>query len=91
MNLSINNKYVVTSTVSTITLKPIHNSKWELINDCALIVFVCGTVGIALKFVTYFNQWVYFPTIPNALDSTFLILAVGYFVWRARNKTPKHL
>ena len=37
------------------------------------LVFVFGIIGVALKFVTFFNQWVYFPSFPNALDSTFLI------------------
>lgn len=64
--------------------KAIHNNKAELIQDCMLIVFVCGTIGIALKFATLFNQWVYFPSFPNALDSTFLISAVLYLAWKAR-------
>jgi len=45
---------------------------------------VFGTVGIALKFTTFFNRWVYFPSFPNALDSTFLILSVVYLAWKAK-------
>jgi hypothetical protein len=50
-----------------------------LLSNLLIIVFVFGTVGIALKFFTYFNHWVYFPSFPNALDSAFLILSVTYF------------
>ncbi len=67
-----------------IHMKPIHNTKSELFHDCMLIVTVTGTVGIALKFITFFNQWVYFPSFPNALDSTFLVSAVGYLAWASR-------
>lgn len=49
-----------------------------------LIIMVCGTIGIALKFITFFNQWVYFPSFPNVLDSTFLISAVAYLGWKSR-------
>jgi hypothetical protein len=66
------------------TMKPIHNNWNELFHDCMLIIFVCGTIGIAVKFVTFFNQWVYFPSFPNALDSTFLISAVMYLAWKSR-------
>lgn len=51
----------------------------ELLSTGLLIVFFTGTIGIALKFVTFFNHWVYFPSFPNALDSTFLILSATYF------------
>ena len=64
-------------------MKAIHNNKNELLHDCMLIIFVCGTIAIALKFITFFNQWVYFPSFPNALDSTFLISAAGYLAWRS--------
>ncbi len=67
-------------------MKAIHNNKAELFHDCMLIVTVCGTIGIALKFITFFNQWVYFPSFPNALDSTFLISAVGYLAWKSRKR-----
>jgi hypothetical protein len=67
-------------------MEPIHNSWSELGQDLVLIVFVCGTVAIALKFITFFNQWVYFPSFPNALDSTFLIIAVAYLAWKSRRK-----
>jgi len=58
----------------------------ELVQDCLKIVAVTGTVGIALKFVTFFNQWVYFPSFPNALDTTFLITSVGYLAWTSFRK-----
>ena len=65
-------------------MKAMHQRWSNLFNDCLLLVFVTGTVGIALKFATFFNQWVYFPSFPNTLDSTFLIVAVVYLAWRTR-------
>ncbi|MCW3996402.1 MAG: hypothetical protein NWE98_09700 [Candidatus Bathyarchaeota archaeon] len=67
-------------------MEPIHNTWRELLHDCLLIISVTGTIGIAIKFVTFFNQWVYFPSFPNALDSTFLISAVGYLAWASRKR-----
>jgi hypothetical protein len=67
-------------------MKAIHNTKTELFHDCMLIIFACGTIAIALKFVTFFNQWVYFPSFPNALDSTFLIAATLFFIWKSRKR-----
>ena len=66
-----------------IHMKAIYNTTGELVHDCILVMFACGTIGIALKFVTFFNQWVYFPSFPNALDSTFLICAIAYLTWRS--------
>ncbi len=64
-------------------MKTIHNKKSELFNDCMTITFVCGTIGVALKFVTFFNQWVYFPSFPNMLDSAFLVSSVMFFAWKS--------
>jgi uncharacterized membrane protein len=50
-----------------------------LLNNLILIAFMFGTLGIALKFPTYFDHWVFFPSFPNAFDSAFLILSVTYF------------
>jgi nicotinamide riboside transporter PnuC len=68
------------------TMKQIHNNWNELFHDCMMIIFVCGTIGMAIKFVTFFNQWVYFPSFPNALDSTFLVSAVLYLAWNSRKR-----
>lgn len=65
-------------------MKIVYNHWRELLQDCMIVVFVCGTIGIALKFVTFFNQWVYFPSFPNVLDSTFLISAVLFLAWKSR-------
>jgi hypothetical protein len=62
-------------------MKALHSSDNELLHDCMLIVFSCGIIGIAIKFVTFVNQWVFFPSFPNVLDSAFLISAAGYFAW----------
>jgi hypothetical protein len=56
------------------------NKGWkQVLGEGLLVLFFFGTIGIALKFVTFFNHWVYFPSFPNALDSTFLILGSTYF------------
>jgi len=56
----------------------------ELFNDCVLLIMVSGTIGIAVKFTTFFNKWVYYPSFPNLLDATFLILSVIYLTWRIK-------
>jgi hypothetical protein len=65
-------------------MKAIHNRWNDLVNDCVQIALVCGTIGIALKFITFFDQWVYFPTFPNFIDSTFIIISITYLAWKAR-------
>ena len=70
-------------------MKVYHKSWKQLLNDCLLVAFTFGTIGIALKFTTYLNQWVYFPAFPNMLDSAFLITAILYFAWAARKRIHK--
>ena len=70
-------------------MKAIHNHWGDLFNDLIQIALVAGTIGISLKFITFFDRWVYFPTFPNFLDSTFLILAITYFAWKARRRSRK--
>jgi len=65
-------------------MKAMHSCWNELANDCIQIILVCGTIGIALKFTTFFNHWVYFPSFPNILDATFLIFTALYLTWKAR-------
>ena len=65
-------------------MKAMHRSWKELLNDCILIVLVSGTIGIALKFATFFDKWVYFLSFPNIIDATFLIFAVLYLVWKIK-------
>jgi len=62
--------------------------------DLLSILFISGTIGIALKFITFqiiVNENlasgnlltdVFFPYFPNVLDSAFLISAVFYLAWR---------
>ena len=61
-----------------------------LLSNLLLTAFLFGTIGIALKFTTYFDHWIYFPTFPNALDSTFLILSSTYFVAYIIYKNRQH-
>jgi len=68
-------------------MKELHSGWSDLAKDCLQIILICGTIGIALKFITFFNHWVYFPSFPNILDSTFLIFSVLYLSWKAR-KSP---
>ena len=63
-------------------MKTIHNNWRSLANDCVLIIFVSGTIGIALKFTTFFDKWVYFPSFPNIFDAVFLITSVLYLTAR---------
>jgi hypothetical protein len=52
----------------------------EVFSNGLMVAFFFGTVAIALKFVTFFNHWVYFPSFPNSVESAFLILGSIYFV-----------
>jgi hypothetical protein len=56
----------------------------DLVGDLLVVLSVTGTIGIALKFITFFDKWVFFPSFPNIFDSTFLILAVLYLVWKMK-------
>ena len=56
------------------------NKDWkEVLSNGLMVAFFFGKVAIALKFVTFFNHWVYFPSFPNFLDSAFLISGSAYF------------
>ena len=70
-------------------MKTLHKNWRALLNDLVLIAFATGTIGIALKFVSFFNEWVYFPSFPNILDSAFLISAVLYLSARVLMKCRK--
>jgi hypothetical protein len=61
-----------------------------LLNNLLITAFLAGTIGLALKFITYFDHWVYFPSFPNALDSTFLILSVIYLAAYIIHKNRQH-
>ena len=65
-------------------MKALHRNWNELLNDCMIIMLVAGTVGIALKFTTFFDRWVYFPSFPNICDAAFLILSVVYLTYIAK-------
>ena len=68
-------------------MEPIHRNWKELCNDCMLILFVFGTSGIALKFTTFFDKWVYFPLFPNIFDAAFLIISSTFLAWKIKTKT----
>jgi hypothetical protein len=56
------------------------NKSWkEVLTNGLMVTFFFRTFAIALKFVTFFNHWVYFPYFPNSLDSAFLISGSAYF------------
>jgi hypothetical protein len=65
-------------------MKAREKTRKELANDCVLLALVFGTVGISLKFATFFDKWVYFPSFPNVLDATFLIFSVVYLAWKIK-------
>ena len=70
-------------------MKTIHENWNALLDDCLQIALICGTIGISLKFITFFDKWVFFPSFPNILDSTFLILSVLYLTWKIRKNSRK--
>jgi hypothetical protein len=65
-------------------MKAMYKNWKQLLNDCILLTLVFGTIGIALKYTTFFNKWVYFPSFPNIIDSAFLILTVIYLAWKIK-------
>lgn len=46
-------------------------------------ICVSGVVGIALKFTTLFDHWLFFPLFPNILDALFLVISVLYLAYQA--------
>lgn len=66
----------------------------ELLGKLVVIAFASGTIGVALKFLTFqivLNQNLYvgnvidsvwFPYFPNVLDSIFLIISALYLAYR---------
>lgn len=47
-----------------------------------------GAIAIGIKFPTYWNQWVYFPALPNLLDSVWLIGSGTVLVLLSFGKEP---
>jgi len=50
----------------------------DVLKQIPSLICVVGTIGIALKFTTLFDGWVYFPQWPNICDSVFLIASALY-------------
>ena len=67
-------------------MKVEYHSWRQLLNDCIIVMFVSGTIGIALKFITLFDKYVYFPSFPNIFDSLFLISAVVFLAWKVKRR-----
>ncbi len=64
-------------------MKVVNENFRKFVNNCFIVILVAGTIGIALKFIAYFNHWVYFPSFPNILDSAFLVISAVYLGSRA--------
>ncbi|UCH01724.1 MAG: hypothetical protein JSV20_07720 [Candidatus Bathyarchaeota archaeon] len=74
--------------------KTAYKSYKKLAIDVLSVLFISGTIGIALKFITFqiilnenllYGNILYdlfFPYFPNLLDSFFLISAALYLAWR---------
>ena len=62
-------------------LKPV--SSQQLLRSMTVILFAGGMLGIAFKFTTLFDQWIYFPKYPNFIDTIFLMVGTIYLSWRA--------
>lgn len=43
--------------------------------DCVVVFFGVGAVAIGLRFPSYFDHWVYFPSWPNLGDSLIMVVA----------------
>jgi len=56
----------------------------DVFKQIPTIVCIIGTIGIALKFTTFFDGWVYFPLWPNICDSVFLVASALYLGLRRR-------
>lgn len=54
----------------------------SLIKKAIDVICFSGTIGIAIKFITLFNNWLYFPLFPNIFDSIFLIISVSWLFMR---------
>ena len=65
-------------------MKVVYDSWRKLFNDCIIVMFVSGTIGIALKFITLFDKYVFFPSFPNIFDSIFLMSAVVFLAWKIK-------
>ena len=46
------------------------------------ILLGVGILSVGFKFASYWDHWVYFPTIPNVLDSVVLVLAGAFLLSR---------
>ncbi|MCW4040544.1 MAG: hypothetical protein NWE83_07310 [Candidatus Bathyarchaeota archaeon] len=58
----------------------IRRLSWSLIWTT---ICVSGVIGIALKFMTLLDHWLYFPIFPNILDALFLVISVLYLAYQA--------
>ena len=58
-------------------LKKMFKAKFNLKNVLTVIC-VSGTVGIAAKFLTLLDKWLFFPAFPNVLDAAFLMFSVAF-------------
>jgi hypothetical protein len=50
-----------------------------------LVTAIClgGVIGIALKFITLFDNWLFFPLFPNIFDSIFLIFSAIFLTYNS--------
>ena len=54
----------------------------EFVTILAEILLGAGILSIGLKFVSYWDHWVFFPMIPNLLDSVVLAIAAALLLSR---------
>ncbi len=45
----------------------------EFLFKAVVVATSAGLIGFALKFTTYFEQWVYLPNWPNRFDVVFIV------------------
>jgi hypothetical protein len=75
-------------------MKPEYRNPQEFTSDLLTVLMISGTIGIALKFVTFqvvlnsnlaagnILTGLFFPYFPNLLDSGFLILSILFLAGR---------
>lgn len=54
----------------------------RLVTTLAEILLGAGILSIGLKFASYWDHWVFFPTVPNLLDSVVLAIAAAWLLSR---------
>ena len=58
----------------------------DFIRKAVVLTLAAGTLGFALKFITYFENWCWLPTFPNIFDAVFLVLVAAALLFIGLSK-----